>query len=374
MNLRYYMRLFLKIILPIIVLGFAAVYLVNSLKPTAIVMRVERGKAVRAVPGTVEVLAKQEMEIRGEGHGRVVESWIEIGSKVEEGQQIIQLDTGDLDLELERTRNELKALVDNFALGSPHRFSQEAARSRLEEQVKMFERGATSEKVVDEHRREIARLQDVIDRDAAHYDLRVNQLNLQIKNLGRQLGLRKVVSPVSGTITEVHAYKGDLLGHGQTVARIISSERVVEVRIGEENFAGLEVGQRARVKFLGYGADVFDGVVSKVLPVADAATQRYTIHLDLEIDFEKLFPGLTGEARITLDERDDTLIMPRMALEGATVYVVEDKTVRLRTVAAGYRNLSSVEVLDGLDEGDLVIVDNLELFKEGDQVQVEMAE
>ncbi len=100
----------------------------------------------------------------------------------------------------------------------------------------------------------------------------------------------------------------DLIGGEQVVATLISNSRIIEAMISEENFAGVRIGQRATVRFLGYGDERFEAKVSKVLPTADPATQRYRIHLDVKIDPERLKPGLTGEVSVLTGERENALL------------------------------------------------------------------
>ena len=108
--------------------------------------------------------------------------------------------------------------------------------------------------------------------------------------------------------------------------------------------------------------------VSKVLPSADSETQRYIVHLDVEIELAKLIPGLTGEVSIITAERSNTVIMPRRALIGEKVMVVSDGIIEIRTVESGYESLNEVEIVSGLAVGELVVIEELDLFRDGDRV------
>ena len=142
----------------------------------------------------------------------------------------------------------------------------------------------------------------------------------------------------------------------------------MEARISEENFSNIRLGQTASVRLLGYGNEQFNAKVSKILPAADAQTRRYTIHLDVAIDQTRLVPGLTGEVSIITAERDNTVLIPRRALIGDKVMVVVDGVVEVRTVEKGYESLNEVEILSGLESGDLVITEELDLFRDGERV------
>ena len=180
-----------------------------------------------------------------------------------------------------------------------------------------------------------------------------------------------IVSPIDGIVTEIFAYEGDLIGGGATLAKVVSQTRVVEVKVSEEHFVGLEVGMPAQVAFLGIDGEQFKAEVKKIIPVADSSTQRFTVHLDVEIDRERLDPGLTGDATITLDERESALQIPRQAVISNSVLVVKDGIVERREIETGYTSITAMEILDGLTDGEQVIVEDLHLFDDGDRVKTE---
>jgi len=113
--------------------------------------------------------------------------------------------------------------------------------------------------------------------------------------------------------------------------------------------------------------------VTKVLPTANAETQRYIVHLSVDIPVEKLVPGLTGEVSIVLGTRDAAAIIPRRALRGGEVFVVDGGRVELRKVKVGYLTVQA-EILEGLKKDDEVIVEELDRFQPGDRVRVKKAQ
>jgi multidrug efflux pump subunit AcrA (membrane-fusion protein) len=135
----------------------------------------------------------------------------------------------------------------------------------------------------------------------------------------------------------------------------------------------IKVGQRATVRFLTYGKDQYNARVAKVLPSADSATQRYTVYLEVFLpEGRTLVPGLTGEVSIVIAERDNAVIIPRRALVGDYVYVVDGSRVVLRKIEKGYESLNQVEIISGLKAGELVIVDQQDRFRRGDRVRPQL--
>src|SRR5208283_2885420 len=107
-----------------------------------------------------------------------------------------------------------------------------------------------------------------------------------------------------GVVSEVFAHPGDLISPGSPIVALITTKRLVEAKISEEDFANIKPGQPASVHFLPYGAWVYNGTVKKILPTADPETQRHLVDLNImDIEPEKLIPGITGEVTITVGER-----------------------------------------------------------------------
>ena len=185
-----------------------------------------------------------------------------------------------------------------------------------------------------------------------------------------QLAKMTLTAPFDCTVAAVLARPGDILALDQPVATLISTSRTVEARISEEAFANIRIGQKAVVRFLTYGENQYPAKVLKILPTADPATQRYMVHLQVDIPPEKLVPGISGEAVIEVGEHDNALIVPRRAVFGTNLYAVRDGRVELRKVKIGYTSLNEVEILSGVQEGEPVIVEQLDRFQPGDHVRI----
>jgi multidrug efflux pump subunit AcrA (membrane-fusion protein) len=112
--------------------------------------------------------------------------------------------------------------------------------------------------------------------------------------------------------------------------------------------------------------------VSELLPAADDA-QRFTVYLEVKADAEMLKPLSTGEVTITVAQRPDQMMILRRAVFDANkVFLVKNGRVERRELEIGFVALNVVEVRKGLEVGDLVIVDRIDEFREGQRVRVEI--
>ena len=88
---------------------------------------------------------------------------------------------------------------------------------------------------------------------------------------------------------------------------------------------------------------------------------------------EQLLPNSTGEVTITVGTHDNVPLVPRRAVfNGSFVFVVKDGRVERRQVEIGYRGLNTVEVTQGLTAGEQVIVEDLDLFRDGQRIRAEV--
>ncbi len=346
----------------------------RMLRPEAYVAVVTRGLAVHAVPGSVEVKAEYIMELKSEVSGRIISTTLDPGKKVFKDDVLVQIDTGDVDLEIERIQADIKAARRKVELGS----TMKADVLNMRDTVANFERltkiGNYPEAELEKRRRELQQIEQRMELDEVNNQLALDTNENALRTKRREKEKMTIVAPTDGVISEVelNARVGDLIGRDAPIATLISSTRSVEAKISEENFSGLAIGQKATVRFLGYGAQLYGASVSKVLPTANAETQRYIVHLDVDLPVEKLVPGLTGEVNIVIGKRDAEAIIPRRALRGNEVFVVNDGRVELRKIQLGYVALNQVEVLQGLRAGEQVIVEDLDRFQAGDHVRAKV--
>lgn len=357
-----------KFIALLVVLALGAGAYFYSSKPDAMVRPAWNGKAVQAVPGSVTVLAEFEMDLKSAVGGRVILSELDPGADFKEGAILVQIDSSDLELEIERIQGEYEAAKDRIAVGSSIALDLASAQEDLAASERLRLSGNMSESVFRKQEREVQQIEKKLELERVSNDLQISNFENTLAQKQRELEKMQVIAPFECVVSEVYARPGDLISGGAPIALLISTSRTVEARISEENFSNIRVGQTGSIRLLGYGNQQFNAEVSKVLPSADPETQRYILHLDVEIDLDQLVPGLTGEVSIITAERSNTVIMPRRALIGDKVMVVSDGVIEIRAVESGYESLNEVEIVSGLEVGELVVIEELDLFRDGDRV------
>ena len=343
------------------------------LRPVAPVTVAIRGRAVRSVPGTVEVKAEFQMEWKNEVGGRVRVSSLDMGKKVFKGDVLVQLDTGDVDLDIDRIKNEIVAARRKVEVGSTLRADVLNMRDTVANLDRQTKAGAYPLAELEKQQRLLQQLEQRMELDEVNLKLSLDTFENNLRAKEREKTKMTVTAPSDCLVTEVYARVGDLIGSNSPIASLIATTRTVEAKLSEENFAAVKVGQRATVRFLTYGADQYNAVITKLLPAADPQTQRYTIFLDVNLpEGRTLVPGLTGEVSIVIAQRENAVIVPRRALVGDYVYLVDGSRVSLRKIEKGYDSLNQVEIIKGVTVGDQVVVEQQDLFRDGDRVRVKV--
>jgi RND family efflux transporter MFP subunit len=364
-----------KLGIVLVVLAGAAFWLFQNLQSTARVKPVNRDMAVDAVTGSVVVHADGGFkELKSEAAGKVVQTNLKPGSHFKKGDVLVQLDTTEIDrqiAEIKRKYESDKARARIILDNNPEKM---IAQEKLDTAKRLYQLGSASEDEVKGLQRALdaietrLKLTDFDDQKAeADYKVAIDGLALLRDKL-------RVVAPFDGTIHNDGAltWEGALINAGQPVALVFSRTRIVVAKISEESFGRVKVGQAARIRLLTYGGQNFDATVSELLPAADDA-QRFTVYLEVKADPEMLKPLSTGEVTITVAQRpDQMMILRRAVFDSNKVYLVKNGRVVRRELEIGFVALNVVEVRQGLEVGDLVVVDRIDEFREGQRVRVEV--
>lgn len=370
------MKTFLKFGLVILLLIGCGYYLANQIKTEVSVAPVTRGTAVNAVSSNVTVLSAVAIVEKSLESGRVVEAIFIPGSgslQVEKGDVLCQLDTEMLDFEINKTKNQLTAAKKRIAAGSSYEYDLENALQDFEHNKKLNEMKQFPDSELKKQERHIEKLKrlievEKIDREA---DLAHHQESLtQLLTRREQTTIR---ASISGVISESYALVGNYIYAGNAVAKIISARNLIQLSISEEDYPGIDLGQKASIKFLGIADRTFEGTITNLVATANSATKRRVAFVTLDsTPANLLVAGMTGEANITKDIREDTLTIPRRAVFGNYVYVFDElkSEVNIHEVKTGFRDLHTVEILEGVEEGDLVVVKDLHSLNDGARVKL----
>jgi multidrug efflux pump subunit AcrA (membrane-fusion protein) len=190
----------------------------------------------------------------------------------------------------------------------------------------------------------------------------VEQARISLEEAEENLGYAALVAPLDGVVLAVSVSEGQTVNKGFSAVRTTdpyASE--VYATIIEEDYTAAKVGQPVEVFFDALPEHTVLGHIARIVPVKIAGERPlYAIYIELDDVPGSLVEGMTADASIILDSRADVLRLPR-----ALVRVRSDGSAKVdlwthnqqveRTIQVGLRGDVYVEILDGLQVGDVVV-------------------
>lgn len=334
---------------------------------------VTRGTAVDAVLANVVVEPRYSTTIMSSVAGTVARSIAEPGVPaipVKQGRELVGFDTELFDIRIQNLEREIESIEQQLDAGSPKELTLDNLRQDLRISEELSQRAQASMSEIAKQRREIARLEREIAFERSERQLQKARLVAQLGVLKVERDAMRILAPADGLLTEFTKMVGNFVPAGGEIGVLLSNDVVIRASIAEEDFAGIVVGQEARVRFPGIGSGFVKGSVSHLLPTADQLSRRRDVFIHLEGEQLPLVGGMTGEASIIRERRENALIIPRRALFGQHVYVADSGEVDRRRVKKGFIGLMQAEILSGVEEGETVVVEGVSGLDDGDAVEV----
>jgi membrane fusion protein (multidrug efflux system) len=141
---------------------------------------------------------------------------------------------------------------------------------------------------------------------------------------------------------------------------VTTGQVFVDVSISEGLVDKARNGQAVEVTVDAYPGRTFKGLLTNLAPAADARTRSFAARVQLANGDNRLKPGMFATVKFVTEAKRDVLVIPGDALVDRDgdqiVYVVENGTAAERSVKTGLSDGHSVEILQGLAEGDQVVV------------------
>ncbi|MBL9202034.1 MAG: efflux RND transporter periplasmic adaptor subunit [Opitutaceae bacterium] len=357
----------------LVLLAAGGYFAFQNLQATARVKLATRDTAVDAVTGSVTIFADRGVrDLKIQVPGIVLSTNIKPGTHFKKGDVLVSLDTKEIDRQQAEARRKYDNDKARARMILDSNTDRKVALQKLETAKRLLRLGSATDEQVSELQRAV----DAIDAKFQLTEFDDKKADADFKVAMEDFGVLRdkmqIRAPIDGTIEGALTWEGALVTAGQTLVTVISRDRVVAAKIGEESFGRVRVGQAARLRLLTYGGQTYDATVSELLPTADEA-QRFTIHLQVKVDPELLKPFSTGEVTITIDSRPGAVTIPRRALfAGNRAFVVQGGRVQRRELEVGYVALNKLEVRQGIAEGEAVILDDVENFRDGQRVRTEV--
>ena len=270
--------------------------------------------------------------------GEVVELLVEEGDRVEEGQVLARLDGKRLRLEMLSAKADL-----------------ERVRGEFERYADLNRRGLVSNAMYDELKYEL---------DALNASYELSRLNYDYSN---------VRAPIAGVVSERNVKLGETIGTSMAAFRITdTSELVAYLTIPQTELEKFAAGHAATLSVDSMPGRDYAAEVVRISPTIDVRNGTFRATAFIENPDGKLAPGMFARFRIAYEKHADAMTIPAQALviedELTAVYVVSDGLVTRRVIETGIETNGTVEVLDGLDDDEQVVIVGQSALRDGSRV------
>lgn len=306
----------------------------------------------RRIAASGSIAAWEEVVLGVELSGqRVASVDVEVGDPVREGQALLQLDTRTLAMELRQAQAALAQAEANFTVAS--------ANARRGEMLKREQLVAASEADQLIAGELTARAQ----RDTAR---------AQVENARLRLGFATLRAPHDGVISARNVQPGQVITAGAELLRLIRDQRL-EWRAEVPEAALVQVEEGMPVRLQAPDGQPVEGTVRTISPGLDSRSRTGTVYADLP-DPGGLRAGMYAPGEILLAEREVRTV-PAAAIVERDGYrylfvLGEGDVVAQRRVELGARSGNVVEIREGLDGDERVVVEGAGFLADGDLVRV----
>ncbi len=330
----------------------------------------------------------------------VVTFAVESGDSVTAGQVLASIDSPEIENRLAQEQSRLVSLqveLDRQAITTRQQklanqraedeasIALKAAQREMSRAERAFQQGAMIEVDYEKAQDDLltaellhkhAVLDTDLDNERLEFELQTRQLNVEqqellVADLSRQVDELNIESPVSGIVGNLTVNQKTNVAQNQAILSVVDlSAFEVEIQVSESYADDLAIGMLAEVRI---AAETYPATLIAVSPeiIDNQVTGRVRFN-------ERVPEGLRQNQRLTtrvlLEEKQNVLMVQRGQFfdsgNGRVAYVVEDGVAYRRSILSGATSLNQVEILEGLNAGETIITSSTEMFNGADSVLI----
>jgi HlyD family secretion protein len=354
---------------------------------------IERGTMTKSVVATGKIEPITKVEIKSKANGIIEKLMTDVDQVVRAGDVLVELDKENLTAQVREARANLQAakaaLEGSEAQLQKNRVEAEApdvefAKRNYARSQQLFADKLVSPQALDDaksavdlaaNRRSAAQVQLGISKaKVAESTANVAQAQAAVERAEEQLANATIRAPINATVltrdVEIGSPVSSILNMGSAATLVMTLGDIKQVfvrgKVDEVDIGRVRLGQPARITVETFKDKKFDGKVTQISPIGTEKDNVTTFEVKVSIDNpgNELKANMTANAEIVLQEYPNSLIVPEAAItydakRNPTVEVVDPGAKEGRrkvTIKTGVGNGTKTQVLEGLKQGDKVIL------------------
>lgn len=373
---------------------------------------VEKGEIKQYTEDTAVVQANKKQTVYIEGSGKVNSIKVKVGDSVNKGDVLLTMDTGDLELKLKDADSKIKAAKAQLASTDASNYANkieisqsavdtakvtyDTAKRNFDNAKTLFEAGAMSEQELRNSEDSLksseagvkaanSQLKDAKDGAPDYmktgYIAAVEQAVIFKDSIVREIEKQQVVAGIDGIVIEKLVEENSIVASG-TAAFLLGDFKSLELEsnILADDIYNVHIGNEVEVSGKAIGDSKLKGKVIKIAPEAKNITsslgvnqKRVAVTIEITDDIGTLKPGYDLDSKIITKMRSDALIIPDTAVfdynGNSCVFAIENKKTVLKQIKKGVESDKTIEVLEGLEEGEKIVLKPDNNMKEGIKIK-----
>lgn len=349
--------------------GMAALYFIftnlNN-KVEVSVLEVQRGNMNQYIEENGEVTLAEQQIIYAGTTGYISNIYFEIGDPIQKSKKILDINSSE-------TKNTI------------------LQRNKIQEEIKIVERNLADNYILLENKNTLKEAGALSAREYTEFYNIIKNEEGRLENLKRDLYYLNnsisdtntwISAPINGVLLDKYIDKGDYVLTGTPLVMVGDmGEIFIEVDVLTSEIKDIKEGNRVLITNDNLDILNVEGKVSKIYPLAFSKVSdlgveqnRIKIRVDFIEENEKIKPGYILEVKIITESRENIINIPENSifqLNGDDyVFTVENNKAKLNQVTKGIESERNVEIISGLEEGDIVITSPPSELEEGIRVTI----
>lgn len=335
----------------------------ETLENTAVLFKVTHPSPIVStgeisLPGSAQAYVDTAIYARTNGY--LKDFKVDIGAHVKQGDLLAEIETPEVDQQLEQTRADLKNAQANLNLAQLN-------ATRADD---LFKKKTISPQERDQATTDLAAKRALVDSGEAN-----------VRRLEQLKAFEKVVAPFDGVITARNTDVGALIQASATSAAKelfhLADNHILRVyfAVPEIYASSVKRDEKAEIAFDAFPGEKFTGKLIRDSAALDPLSHTLNVEADVENPSGRLFPGGYTTVRLQIPGTPGAVTIPANTLlfraEGLRVAVVRDGKVALVPIEIGHDHGNTLEVLTGLKPEDAVILDPPDSLADGEPARAE---
>ena len=370
----------------------------TAAEPVKTAVDVQQVKATQKKTGdtykaTLE--AYQQGVISSKISAKVLTVSIENGQYVNQGDVIAKLDDQDIQNSIKTAQSQIQVNEQQVNAAEQQLNAAQVSMEKLKINVDDAKRNYDRQKTLFDNKAisqsELEAAEKTVNTTQADYDsgnasienskasIQTSKASLEaqkvaLANYQDNLKNTVITAPISGIISDKSLNVGQMASQGAVLAKINDISSVyATIQVPQEKINNVKIGQAATITVDG-SDKTYDGNMKNMDLSADATSRVFNCKVQIENSDKSLHPGVYGQVQLLSEEGTSVITVPISALVGNegdySVFINDNGTAKKQKITIGETDQNSVEITDGIKEGDQVICTNTSSLQDGQEIDV----